>query len=120
MNRSSSFDFNGLILERLPAVGTIHVRVSVHEIAVRAKGYAHLGFSRSRRTYRVLSAMPAQDWEQSNLEALRIKACWTEPLLARLKLASSMGIVKWNAAATIVMEKQQTAQLKARAGRAAV
>jgi len=52
--------------------------------------------------------MPAQDWGQSNLEALRIKACWTEPLLARLKLASSMGIVKWNAAETRVVEKHQT------------
>jgi hypothetical protein len=32
--------------------------------------------------------------EQGDQKALRIKACWTEPLLTRAKLVSSMGIVK--------------------------
>jgi hypothetical protein len=58
--------------------------------------------------------------EQSEREALRIKACWTEPLVTRAKLASSMGIVKWNGAATKVAQLQQASRLNVSAGIAAV
>jgi hypothetical protein len=48
------------------------------------------------------------------------KACWTEPLVTRAKLASSMGIVKWNAVATKVVQKHQGSRLNVSAGSAAV
>ena len=57
--------------------------------------------------------MPAEDKGNSaTREALRIKACWTEPLVTRAELASSMGIVKWNDAATKAFEMDQEVGLK--------
>jgi hypothetical protein len=52
--------------------------------------------------------MPAEDKANSaTQEALRIKACWTEPLVTRAELASPMGIVKWKGAATKGFELNQ-------------
>ena len=50
--------------------------------------------------------------KKATQEALRIKACWTEPLVTRAELASSMGIVKWNDAATKAFEMDQEVGLK--------
>ncbi len=62
------------------------------------------------RTYKVLSAMPAQDkGEQSDPGGIADKACWTEPLVTRGKLASSMGIVKWKGVATNEPQMRQAA-----------
>jgi hypothetical protein len=58
----------------------------------------------------------ASQGEESDREALRIKACWTEPLVTRAELASSMGIVKWNGAATKAFEQDQEVQLNMRMG----
>jgi hypothetical protein len=56
--------------------------------------------------------MPAQDkGKQSDREALRIKACWTEPLVTRAELASSMGIVKWNGVVTKAFAMDEEVQL---------
>jgi hypothetical protein len=41
------------------------------------------------------------------VEALRIKPCWTEPLVTRANLASSMGIVKRNALETKLVREHQ-------------
>ena len=54
--------------------------------------------------------------KESEQEALRIKACWTEPLVRRAKLASSMGIVKGNAAATKVAQVDHASRLPMSAG----
>ena len=65
--------------------------------------------------------MPAQEpGEQSKREALRIKPCWTEPLVTRANLASSMGIVKRKALATEVVQQHQASGLNVGAGKAAV
>ncbi len=55
--------------------------------------------------------------EQSNNEALRIKPCWTEPLVTEAKLASSMGIVKRKALETKLVQQDQVSRLKLGAGR---
>lgn len=61
--------------------------------------------------------MPAEDKQNSaTQEALRIKACWTEPLVSGAELASSMGIVKWNGAATKAFEMGQEVQWNMRTG----
>ena len=64
--------------------------------------------------------MPAQDKGTEQREALRIKPCWTEPLVTRAKLASPMGIVKRKAAATKLVPQYQVSRLKVGAGRVVV
>ena len=61
--------------------------------------------------------MPAEDKGKSaTREALRIKACWTEPLVTRAELASSMGIVKWKGGVTKAFDIDQEVQLNMRMG----
>jgi hypothetical protein len=48
------------------------------------------------------------------------KTCWTDPLVARAKLASSMGIVKRNAFETRGVWRRQASGLNVSAGSAAV
>jgi hypothetical protein len=48
------------------------------------------------------------------------KACWTEPLVTRVKLAGSMGIVKRKAVATKGVQREWAARLKMSAGVAVV
>jgi len=61
--------------------------------------------------------MPGQDWEASKRKALRIKPCWTEPLVTRANVASSMGIVKMEALETKLVQAHQVSGLKGSAGR---
>src|SRR6266481_3397085 len=58
--------------------------------------------------------------EQSKLGALRIKPCWTEALVTRANLASSMGIVKRKALGTKLVQQYQVSRLQVGAGRVVV
>lgn len=51
---------------------------------------------------------------------LRIKPCWTEPLVTVAKLASSMGIVRRKALKTKEVQEYQVSGLKLGAGRVVV
>ena len=62
-----------------------------------------------RITYRGFIRNACTRLGKINREALRIKPCWTEPLVTRANLASSMGIVKWKALETKVVAEPQAA-----------
>ena len=64
--------------------------------------------------------MPAQDQGTEQPGGIADKACWTEPLVARAKLASSMGIVKRKGVGTKVVQVDQAARLSVSRGMAAV
>ena len=56
--------------------------------------------------------MPEQLREQGDARGIADKACWTEPLFTRAKVASSMGIVKRNGATTRVVYEERAVRLK--------
>ena len=60
--------------------------------------------------------MPEQDQGTEQPRGIADKACWTEPLVARAKLASSMGIVKRNAGATKLVRMHQASRMNMNAG----
>src|SRR6266536_2284647 len=78
------------------------------------------GSAGSRPTKRVLSGMPGQARGRERARGIADKACWTEPLLTRAKLAGSMGIVKRNEAGAKVVQVDQAARLNESRGMTAV